>query len=236
MDTTPRPRRGAEVLLDGLIRHGVDLVFAYPGGATLPIHQALTRVADRLRTILPRHEQGGGFAARAYAQSTGKVGVVFATSGPGATNLVTCLADAQRHGIPLLAITGQVNKAVLGLDAFQEIPIVTLCRNITKHHFLITAAADIPRVVKEALAICTTGRPGPVIIDIPKDLQAQVIVADDDPPLALLPKPADGHLESPRALDLPGEEHPALTRLCQRLRDRQQLDDTFVTKIGRAHV
>src|SRR5947209_10676800 len=153
------PQCGADILVQCLINHGVDVVFAYPGGASMPIHQALTRFESRLRTILPRHEQGGGFMAEGYARSTGKVGVVFATSGPGATNLVTCLADAQRHAIPLLAITGQVNKAVLGLDAFQEIPIVSVCRNITKHHFLVTAAEDIPRVIKEALAICTTGRP-----------------------------------------------------------------------------
>src|SRR3974390_771667 len=105
---------GASILVQCLINHGVDVLFAYPGGATLPIHQALTRVKDRLRTILPRHEQGGGFAACGYARSSGKVGVCFATSGPGATNLVTCLADAQRHAVPLVAITGQVNRRVLG--------------------------------------------------------------------------------------------------------------------------
>src|SRR5947208_374020 len=113
---------GADVLMQCLIRHGINVVFAYPGGATLPIHQALTRVKDRLRTILPRHEQGGGFAASAYARSSGKVGVCFATSGPGATNLVTCLDDAHRNAVPLVAITGQVNHKVLGTDAFQEIP------------------------------------------------------------------------------------------------------------------
>src|SRR5262245_56814929 len=118
MPTTTLPRNGAEVLLDCLIRRGVDLVFAYPGGATLPIHQALTKVKDRLRTILPRHEQVGGFAASGYARSSGKIGVCFATSGPGATNLVTCLADAHREGVPLLAITGQVGHRVLGTDAF----------------------------------------------------------------------------------------------------------------------
>src|ERR1041385_3160001 len=114
------PQSGAEILLECLIRHGVAVVFAYPGGAPLPLHQALTRVKDRLRTILPRHEQGGGFAAEGYARTSGKVGVCLATSGPGATNFVTCLADAKMDSCPVVAITGQVGTAVIGTDAFQE--------------------------------------------------------------------------------------------------------------------
>ncbi len=176
---------GAEILLQCLIDHGVDVVFAYPGGATLPLHQALTRVKDRLRTVLPRHEQGGGFAASGYARSSCKVGVCFATSGPGATNLVTCLADAQRDAVPLLAVTGQVNRPVLGTDAFQEIPIVSVCRSITKHHYLVTRAEDIARTTREALHLATTGRPGPVLIDVHKDLQARKVQANYDAPLRL---------------------------------------------------
>src|SRR5207253_10633393 len=131
------PRSGADILVECLIRQGVEVVFAYPGGASMPIHQALTRVAARLRTILPRHEQGGGFMAEGYARSTGRVGVCFATSGPGATNVVTCLADAKMDSIPLVALTGQVVSANIGSDAFQETPIIEVCRGITKHHYLV---------------------------------------------------------------------------------------------------
>jgi len=152
----------------------------------MPIHQALTRVSDRLRTILPRHEQGGGFAAEGYARSTGRTGVCLATSGPGATNFVTCLADAKMDSTPIIAITGQVGTAVIGTDAFQETPIIEVCRAITKHHYLITRTEDIVRTVKEAFHIASTGRPGPIIIDIPKDVQMrQITVEDWDPPMNL---------------------------------------------------
>jgi acetolactate synthase-1/2/3 large subunit len=171
---------GAEILVQSLIRHGVEVIFAYPGGCSMPLHQALLRYSDKLRTILPRHEQGGGFAAQGYARSSGRVGVCMATSGPGATNLVTALADAKLDSIPLVAITGQVATPVIGTDAFQETPIVEVCRGITKHHCLITDIADIPRVVKEAFHIATTGRPGPVLIDLPKDIQLAQIVPDYD--------------------------------------------------------
>ena len=152
---------GADIVVQSLVNHGVDTIFAYPGGASMPLHQALTRFRDRLRTILPRHEQGGGFAAQGYARSTGKVGVCMATSGPGATNLVTAIADAKLDSIPLIAITGQVGTPVIGTDAFQETPIVEVCRSITKHHYLVTDVNDIARVMREAFHIATTGRPGP---------------------------------------------------------------------------
>src|SRR6185503_5889615 len=128
---------GADILVKSLVDHGVDVVFAYPGGASMPMHQALTRYRDKIRTILPRHEQGGGFAAEGYARVTGKPGVVMATSGPGALNLVTCLADAKMDSLPLVAITGQVPTHVIGTDAFQETPMVEVCRAITKHHYLV---------------------------------------------------------------------------------------------------
>ncbi len=180
------PLNGASILVQCLLNHGVDVIFAYPGGASMPIHQALTRVTDRLRTILPRHEQGGGFAAEGYARTTGKVGVCLATSGPGATNFVTSLADAKMDSTPIIAITGQVSTGVIGSDAFQEAPIVETCRPITKHHYLVTRTEDIVRVVKEAIHIATTGRPGPIIIDLPKDVQIRQIVVDDwDPPMDL---------------------------------------------------
>jgi acetolactate synthase-1/2/3 large subunit len=176
---------GADILVQCLLNHGVEVVFAYPGGASMPIHQALTRVRDRLRTILPRHEQGGGFAAEGYARSSGRVGVCLATSGPGATNLVTCLADAKLDSVPVVAITGQVGTSVIGTDAFQETPIVEVTRAITKHHYLITRTEEITRVFKEAFHIASTGRPGPVIVDVPKDVQNNRIVPNYDPPMNL---------------------------------------------------
>ena len=168
---------GADILVKSLVDNGVDTLFAYPGGASMPLHQALTRYADQLRTILPRHEQGGAFAAQGFARSTGRVGVVMATSGPGATNLVTAIADAKLDSIPMVAITGQVPTHVIGKDAFQETPVVEVCRGITKHHYLVTDVNDLPRVMKEAFHVATTGRPGPVLVDIPKDIQ----IANCDP-------------------------------------------------------
>src|SRR5262245_35065511 len=182
---TAQPSSGADILVQCLVNHGVEVVFAYPGGASMPIHQALTRCQSRLRTILPRHEQGGGFAAEGYARSTGRVGVCVATSGPGATNFVTCLADAKMDSVPLVAITGQVGTHVIGTDAFQETPIIEVCRAITKHHYLVQRTEDLPRVFKEAFYLASTGRPGPVIIDVPKDVKNKKIVPDYDPPMNL---------------------------------------------------
>lgn len=176
---------GADILVQSLVDHGVEVLFAYPGGASMPLHQALTRFSDRLRTILPRHEQGGGFAAQGYARSTGKVGVVMATSGPGATNLVTAIADAKLDSVPLVAITGQVTTRAIGSDAFQETPIVEVCRGITKHHYLVTDLADLPRIMKEAFHIASTGRPGPVLVDMPKDIQLEKAAVDWNAPLNL---------------------------------------------------
>src|SRR5262245_61654578 len=177
-ETPSLPMSGADILVQCLLNQGVETIFAYPGGASMPLHQALTRFSSRLRTILPRHEQGGGFAACGYARSTGKVGVCMATSGPGATNFVTCLADAKMDSTPLVAITGQVSTPVIGTDAFQETPIIEVCRAITKHHYLIHRTEDIPRVLKEAFHIASTGRPGPVIVDVPKDVQLRQVVPD----------------------------------------------------------
>ncbi len=187
-----KPFTGADVVVEMLARHGVDVVFAYPGGASMPLHQALTRRRDRIRTILPRHEQGGIFAAEGYARVTGKPGVVMATSGPGALNLVTGLADAKLDSLPIVAITGQVPTGVIGTDAFQETPMVEVCRAITKHHYLVQNARDLARVVKEAFHIASTGRPGPVLIDIPKDVQNTIVRDPDFDP----------------ALDLPGYRLP----------------------------
>ena len=151
--------KGSDILIKALEREGVEVIFAYPGGASMEFHQSLTR--SKIRTVLPRHEQGGAFAAQGVARSTGKVGVCMGTSGPGATNLVTAIADAKLDSIPLIAITGQVPSKMIGNDAFQETPIVEVCRGITKHHYLVTDVNDIARVVKEAFIIASTGRPGP---------------------------------------------------------------------------
>ncbi len=185
VETSQHLQTGADILVQCIIRHGIDIAFAYPGGASMPIHQSLVKFRDRLRTILPRHEQGGIFAAEGFARSTGKVGVAIATSGPGATNLVTGLADAKMDSVPLVAITGQVKTPVIGTDAFQETPIVEVCRAITKHHYLVTRIEDLSRVMKEAFYIASTGRPGPVIVDVPKDVQEKKIIADFDPPMDL---------------------------------------------------
>ncbi|GAB4818291.1 hypothetical protein N2152v2_005337 [Parachlorella kessleri] len=179
-----QPRKGCDILVQALEREGVDTLFAYPGGASMEIHQALTR-SPTVQNILCRHEQGEIFAAEGYAKATGRVGVCIATSGPGATNLVTGLADALLDSVPLVAITGQVPSRLIGSDAFQETPIVEVTRQITKHNFLVMNVADIPRVIKEAFFLARTGRPGPVLVDIPKDIQQTLAVPDWDVPMDL---------------------------------------------------
>ena len=161
---------GAEILVASLEREGVDYVFAYPGGCSMPIHQALTK-SKKIRTILPRHEQGGGFAAEGYARVTGKAGVCMATSGPGATNLVTCIADAYMDSVPLVAITGQVPQEMIGRGAFQETDFFGMTLPVVKHSYLVWDINDIPRIIKEAFHIAQSGRPGPVLVDIPKNIQ-----------------------------------------------------------------
>src|SRR2546427_10000422 len=160
--------QGSETLVAALEREGVDTIFAYPGGASMELHQALTR-SKKIRTILPRHEQGGAFAAEGYARASGRAGVCMATSGPGATNLVTGRADAYMDSIPVVAITGQVPQAMRGKGAFQETDIFGLTLPVVKHSYLITDINEIPRIVKEAFHTPQTGPPGPGLIDLPKD-------------------------------------------------------------------
>jgi acetolactate synthase I/II/III large subunit len=161
---------GSEILVACLEREGVDTIFAYPGGASMENHQALTN-SKKTRTVLPRHEQGGAFAAGGYARATGKAGVCMATSGPGATNLVSGIADAYMDSVPLISITGQVPQAMIGKCAFQETDFFGLTLPIVKHSYLVTDVNEIPRIVKEAFFIAQTGRPGPVVIDLPKNIQ-----------------------------------------------------------------
>jgi len=194
-DETGPAMKGADVLVACLEREGVDVVFAYPGGASMELHQALTR-SEKIRTILPRHEQGGGFMAHGYARATGKAGVCMATSGPGATNLVTCIADAFMDSIPLIAITGQVFQEFIGKSAFQETDFFGMTLPIVKHSFLVLEAEELPAIVKKAFKIATSGRPGPVVIDIPKDVQQKIWE-----PLFPAEVEIPGMRESPQATD-----------------------------------
>ena len=160
---------GSQMVCESLIQEGVDVIFGLPGGAILPLYQTLPEY-PALRHILVRHEQGAAHAADGYARATGKPGVAWATSGPGATNLVTGIATAQMDSVPLVLITGQVTRAAIGSDAFQETDTTGITLPITKHNYLVMNASDIPRIIKEAFHIASTGRPGPVLIDIPKDV------------------------------------------------------------------
>src|SRR3954467_3793929 len=160
---------GAQSLVRALEESGVETVFGIPGGAILPAYDPLMD-STRVRHVLVRHEQGAGHAATGYAQATGKVGVCMATSGPGATNLVTPIADAHMDSVPLVAITGQVGRAMIGTDGFQEADICGITMPITKHNFLVTDPAEIPQTIAAAFHLASTGRPGPVLVDIPKDV------------------------------------------------------------------
>jgi acetolactate synthase-1/2/3 large subunit len=159
---------GAQIVCEGLIKEGVDVIFGILGGQILPLYDTLTQY-PQLRHILTGHEQGAAHAAQGYARATGKVGVCFATSGPGATNLVTGIADAYLDSTPMVAITGQVGRPFIGKDAFQEIDITGITLPITKHNFMVTNVADMATTIKEAFYLARTGRPGPVLIDLPKD-------------------------------------------------------------------
>jgi len=200
----PESLTGAQSLVRSLESVGAEVVFGIPGGAILPAYDPLYD-SRRLRHILVRHEQGGGHAATGYAQATGKVGVTIATSGPGATNLVTPIADAYMDSVPLVAVTGQVASAAIGTDAFQEADIVGITMPITKHNFLVQSVDDIPRTIAEAFHLASTGRPGPVLVDLPKDvLQAQ------------------GTFSWPPVLDLPGY-HPTTRPHAKQIREAARL-------------
>ena len=169
---TEKPMKGSQIAIRCLERANVDTIFAYPGGAALEFHQALQ--SSSIRVILPRHEQGGAFAAGGYARATGKTGVCMATSGPGATNLITGIADAYMDSIPVIFITGQVPSTLIGKNAFQEIDIIGVTRPIVKHSYLVLDIKDIPSVFEEAFKLANSGRPGPVVIDIPKNVQQAI--------------------------------------------------------------
>ena len=159
------------MVIRALVDQGVDVIFGYPGGAVLPIYDELFK-QNALRHILVRHEQGAVHAAEGYARSTGKVGVVLVTSGPGATNAVTGLTDALMDSIPIVCLTGQVPTHLIGNDAFQEADTIGITRPCTKHNYLVKNVADLPRIMHEAFYVARSGRPGPVVVDLPKDVQS----------------------------------------------------------------
>src|SRR5512140_3604816 len=167
-------RSGAQIVWECLQKEGVEVVFGYPGGANLPIYDAM-RGYPSIHHVLPRHEQGGAHMADGYARASGKVGVAMATSGPGATNLVTGIATAQMDSVPVVFITGQVASKFIGYDAFQETDVTGITLPITKHNYLVTDVNDLNRVIREAFYIARSGRPGPVLIDIAKDAQQATI-------------------------------------------------------------
>lgn len=178
-------KTGADILIESLVEQQVEIIFGYPGGAVLPIYDALYRSTADFEHILTRHEQGAIHAAEGYARVKRKPGVVLATSGPGATNLVTGIADAMMDSLPLVVLTGQVATTVTGTDAFQEADIMGITTPITKHNYQVQSAYDIPRIIKEAFHIASTGRPGPVVVDIPKDISANPCFETDQSPIHL---------------------------------------------------
>src|SRR5258708_36584938 len=169
-DTEARTLTGSQIICEALIHEGVELMYGYPGGAIMPFYDALTSY-PALHHVLVRHEQGAAHAADGYARATGKVGVCVATSGPGATNLVTGLATASMDSTPVVALTGQVARPFIGRDAFQETDVLGVTQPITKHNYLVQRVEDLADIVREAFQLALSGRPGPVLIDVPKDIQ-----------------------------------------------------------------
>jgi acetolactate synthase-1/2/3 large subunit len=176
----PEPVRGARILLEGLVREGVDTVFGYPGGAVLHIYDELVKMGPRLRHVLARHEQGAVHMAEGYSKATGKPGVVLVTSGPGATNTVTGIANAYMDSTPLVIITGQVPRKMIGTDAFQEVDTIGITRPCTKYNYMVRDIEELAGVVHEAFYLALSGRPGPVLIDVPKDVTAEKTCLRED--------------------------------------------------------
>ena len=176
---------GSQILIEVLIEQGVDTIFGYPGGAVLNIYDALYLNSDRIRHVLTAHEQGASHAADGYARATGKTGVVLATSGPGATNLVTGIATAYMDSVPMVAITGNVGTSLIGKDSFQEVYIAGITMPITKHNFVVRHVEELADVLRDAFRIANTGRPGPVLVDIPKDVTAAVCEFQNKPKIEI---------------------------------------------------
>ncbi len=196
MTSSPTNMNGGQALIKALEYEGVEVIFGLPGGAILPVYDPI--IDSPIRHILVRHEQGAGHMAEGYAHATGRPGVAMVTSGPAATNIVTPLCDAYLDSVPMVCITGQVPLAAIGTDAFQECDTTGITTSVTKHNFLVTSAQDIPRIIHEAFHITTTGRPGPVLVDIPKD------IVDPRSPASAM------EWYEPTEMDLPGY-HPNTT-------------------------
>lgn len=182
IETAPSLRSGSQILIEALERNGVKQIFGYPGGTIMPVYDAL--VGSSLKHYLCRHEQGAALAADAFGRVTRKAGVCMATSGPGATNLVTGIANAFMDSVPMVVITGQVPSGLQGTDAFQEVDIFGITLPIVKHSYIVRDIADIPHIVNEAFALAEGGRPGPVLIDLPKDMSAGTAAVNDEAPLS----------------------------------------------------
>ena len=207
---------GAEIVIECLKEQGVDTVFGYPGGAILNVYDALYKHSDEITHILTSHEQGASHAADGYARATGKVGVCFATSGPGATNLVTGIATAYMDSIPMVAITCNVGVPLLGKDSFQEINITGITLPITKHNYFVTDVNELADTIREAFRIAKSGRPGPVLIDIPKDVQVGKYEFEAKPvvPKAALPKVSDCLVEKAAEMIAAGKRISVAGSLC----------------------
>ncbi|MBQ8406466.1 MAG: acetolactate synthase large subunit, partial [Clostridia bacterium] len=193
---------GAEIIVKTLIEQGVTDVFGYPGGQVINIYDALYKNKDQINHILTAHEQGASHAADGYSRATGKVGVVIATSGPGATNLVTGIATAMLDSIPLVAITGNVPCSLIGKDSFQEIDITGVTLPITKHNYFVANVADLADTIREAFSIAKSGRPGPVLIDVPKDVQTAIFEYEPQPVAPKSPLPIAKQAQIDEAIDL----------------------------------
>ena len=229
---------GAQALIKSLEMEGTEVMFGLPGGAILPVYDPL--LESTIRHILVRHEQGAGHMAEGYAHATGRPGVAMVTSGPAATNIVTPLCDAMLDSIPLVVVTGQVPLSAIGTDAFQECDTTGITMPVTKHNWLIQSAADIPTVIREAFHVATTGRPGPVLVDIPKDVSNQVMdwywPDGVDLPGFRAPQPPDPDLAREAARLILAAERPVIyagggilkARAAEALRELAELTDIHV--------
>ena len=203
--TKNKTMTGAQAVVQSLIEEGIDRIFGYPGGAIMPVYDALYDVEDKLTHVLTRHEQGATHAAQGYARATGKTGVCLATSGPGATNLITGIADAQIDSTPLVCITGQVKSTLLGSDAFQETDVIGISMPVTKWNFQVTKGAEIPEAIAKAFYIARSGKPGPVLLDITKDAQFEMVDFEYQPFVSMRsyqPVPPTDRLKLKQAAEL----------------------------------
>ena len=193
---------GAEIIIKTLIEQGVTDVFGYPGGQVINIYDALYKYSDQINHVLTAHEQGASHAADGYSRATGKVGVCIATSGPGATNLVTGIATAMLDSIPMVAITGNVPCSLIGKDSFQEIDITGITLPITKHNYFVNNIADLADSIREAFRIAKSGRPGPVLVDVPKDVQVATCEFEEQPIAEKFPLPIAEQVQIDEAIAL----------------------------------